>query len=180
MKKLFFIAVCVLIVFACKNAETPVTEAAKPAEVVAEAITYPYSTKKPYREWAIGSQKNSVLAMNALKAFETGDVPGTVAYMADSCEFVFDGFDAKLDKKGMEKFFNDERNKYSGVKVVMQDWVTVISKDKSEEWVTLWYKQINTLKNGKVDSMNVVDDLKFTNGKIVVLDEKTQKIPAKK
>jgi hypothetical protein len=85
-----------------------------------------------------------------------------------------------LTKKVWRNFLMMNVIKYSGVKVVMQDWVTVISKDKSEEWVTLWYKQINTLKNGKVDSMNVVDDLKFTNGKIVVLDEKTQKIPAKK
>lgn len=184
MKKLSILAVMAVLIFACKQNSEP-TEAAKtpetkPAEPVAEAIIYPYAPKKPYRDWEIGSQKNSVLAMNGLKSFENGDIAGTLNYFADSCQMVFDGYDAKLDKKGMEKFFSDERARYSNMKVVMQDWVTVMSKDKSEEWVTLWYKQINTMKNGKVDSVNVVNDLKFANGKVVILDEKTQHFPPAK
>ena len=62
----------------------------------------------------------------------------------------------------------------------MQDWVSVISKDKEHEWVTLWYKQINTMKDGTVDSLSVIDDLKIKNGKVVILDEKVQKFPAPK
>lgn len=184
MKKLSILAVMAVLIFACKQNSEP-TEAAKtpetkPAEAVAEAIIYPYKPATPYRDWEIGSQKNTVLAMNGLKAFENGDIAGTISYFADSCQMVFDGYDSKLDKKGLEKFFSEERGRYSSMKVVMQDWESVISKDKTAEYVTLWYKQINTMKNGKVDSVNVVNDLKFANGKVVILDEKTQKFPAKK
>lgn len=184
MKKLSILAAMVILIFACKQNSEPTevakTPETKPAEAVAEAIIYPYKPTTPYRDWEIGSQKNTVLAMNGLKAFENGDIAGTLAYFADSCQMVFDGYDAKLDKKGMEKFFSEERARYSNMKVVMQDWESVISKDKTAEYVTLWYKQINTMKNGKVDSVNVVNDLKFANGKVVILDEKTQKFPAKK
>ena len=62
----------------------------------------------------------------------------------------------------------------------MQDWISVISKDKKSEWVTLWYKEILTDKNGKSDSVNVVDDAKIENGKIVILDEKVQHFPPAK
>ncbi len=44
----------------------------------------------------------------------------------------------------------------------------------------MWYKQITTDKMGKTDSIAVVDDCRIMNGKIVELDEKIQRIPAKK
>ena len=63
----------------------------------------------------------------------------------------------------------------------MSDWESVIAADKSEEWVTLWYKQYQTDKKGVTDSLGVVDDCKIVNGKIVVLDEKIQHLgPPKK
>lgn len=62
----------------------------------------------------------------------------------------------------------------------MNDYESVISKDKKDEWVTLWYKQITTDKKGKVDSISVVDDIKIENGKITVLDEKSRKFPVPK
>ena len=68
----------------------------------------------------------------------------------------------------------------ASVKIVMGDYESVISKDKKDEWVTLWYKQIVTDKKGKVDSMSVVNDAKIENGKITVLDEKTRKFPVPK
>ena len=62
----------------------------------------------------------------------------------------------------------------------MGDWESVISKDGKTEYVTMWYKQITTDKMGKTDSIAVVDDCRIMNGKIVELDEKIQRIPAKK
>lgn len=62
----------------------------------------------------------------------------------------------------------------------MMDWEPVISEDKKEEWVTIWYRQIQTDQKGVTDSMNVINDAKFKNGKIVVLNEYIQHIAAKK
>jgi hypothetical protein len=62
----------------------------------------------------------------------------------------------------------------------MDDYEAVTGKDKKSEWVTLWYKQVVTYKSGKMDSAEVVDDLKVENGKFTVLDEKQRKYPAPK
>jgi hypothetical protein len=60
--------------------------------------------------------------------------------------------------------------------IKMEDWESVISKDKNEEYVTLWYKQINEDMNGKKDSFDLVNDLKLKNGKIIQLSEYTRKL----
>ena len=58
----------------------------------------------------------------------------------------------------------------------MGDWESVISKDKKEEWVTLWYSQTWEDMNGKTDSLAVIDDLRLKDGKIIRLDEYTRKL----
>jgi hypothetical protein len=62
----------------------------------------------------------------------------------------------------------------------MEDYEAVQSKDKKDEWVSLWYKAVNTDKKGKVDSVFKMFDLKIENGKIAVLDQKQRRYPAKK
>lgn len=54
----------------------------------------------------------------------------------------------------------------------MNDWETVTANNKSEEWVSLWYKEIVHNNDGKIDSVSVMDDIKIENGKIAVLDQK--------
>ena len=44
--------------------------------------------------------------------------------------------------------------------------------NKKTEWVTLWYKQSWKDAKGVADSMNVVNDIRMENGKMVQLDEK--------
>lgn len=69
---------------------------------------------------------------------------------------------------------------YQELKVNMYDYVSVISGDKSEEWVTLWYKQLWKNEKGETDSINVVNDIKLKNGKMIELDEKSSRFMVKK
>jgi hypothetical protein len=62
----------------------------------------------------------------------------------------------------------------------MEDWESVVSKDKSMEYVSLWYKQYFTDANGKADSIECMDDLRMKNGKIAMINEKIRHYPAKK
>ena len=62
----------------------------------------------------------------------------------------------------------------------MHDFESVISKDKKDEYVTMWYVQTTTDKKGKVDSVAVINDLKISNGKIVTLDEAIRHFKPKK
>ncbi len=181
MKKMLFIVFASLFAIGCNNStERKETKETSDA-TTEEKIDYAYlpSGHGP-DNWDRGDMKNVALVLKSLKAYETGDVEGALAAFADSVFWSFDYFDQKISKDSLRAMFTEGWKNMASVKVVMSDYESVISKDKKEEWVTLWYKQINTNKNGKVDSMSVVDDVKIENGKITVLDEKSRKFPAAK
>jgi hypothetical protein len=182
MKKFIIIACASIFTMGCNNAPAPketVTEAAPAA--VAEKIDYAYLPEgHPPDYWDRGDQKNVALVLKSLKAFETGNIEEALVPFADSIQWTADGYNAKLSKDSLRSVLKAGWNQMSSMKVKMNDYEAVISKDKKEEFVTLWYKQIITDKKGKTDSMAYVDDLKIENGKIVSLDEKQRKFPAKK
>lgn len=80
----------------------------------------------------------------------------------------------------MKAMFTSAWSQMASMKIQMKDFESVISKDKKDEYVTLWYVQTTTDKKGKIDSVAVINDLKMSNGKIVALDEATRRFPVKK
>ena len=181
MKKCM-IAFAILFVMACNNPEaSKESTAAATAPAVAEKIDYAYlPADHPADYWDRGDQKNVAIVLKSLKAFENGNVEESLAGFGDSIRYSSDGFDAKISKDSLRTIFKEGWKNMSALKVEMGDFEAVTSKDKKEEYVTMWYKQIMTDKAGKKDSMACVNDLKMENGKIVLLDEKTRKFPVKK
>ena len=181
MKKCM-IAFAILLVMACNNPEASKETAVAATETaVAEKIDYAYLPADHLADyWDRGDQKNVAIVLKSLKAFENGNVEEALAGFGDSIRYSFDGFDAKISKDSLRAMFKEGWKNMSALKVVMGDFEAVVSKDKKEEYVTLWYKQIMTDKAGKKDSVSCVNDLKMENGKIVQLDEKTRKFPKKK
>ncbi len=185
MKRLFLFACTALMAAGCNNSsdskDTKTTDSAgKAAPATAAKMDYPYTLDEPYKNWQPGDQQHAVTVMKSLKAFETGDIAACMAGFGDSVDVRFDGYRARLSHDSLMKQFTAQRANYASIVIKMGDWESVISEDKKEQWVTMWYKQVETDKKGKVDSMSVVDDAKIENGKIVLLDEKIQHYPAKK
>ncbi|MFN8250843.1 MAG: hypothetical protein U0V75_03090 [Ferruginibacter sp.] len=183
MKRMCFMACLALLAAGCNN--NTESKDAKPADAATTAapaakLDFPYTLKEPYKNWQPGDQQHALTVMKSLKGFETGDMAACMADFGDSVLVMFDGYRAKLSHDSLQKQFTAQRGGYSSIVITMSDWESVISADKKEEWVTLWYKQVETAKNGKVDSLSVVDDAKIENGKIVLLDEKIQHYPVKK
>lgn len=118
-------------------------------------------------------------ATKALKAYETGKVDESASYFADSMQFTADNIDVKISRDTLKSWFAGMWQNTKSIRVEMNDYESVISKDKKEEFVTLWFKEIVTDKSGKVDSLAYVDDIGFKNGKIISMDEKTRHYPAK-
>lgn len=143
-----------------------------------EKIDYAYTPRTHQPDnWDRGDQKNVALVLNSLKAWADGNVEECLKYFADSVTIQWDGFDQKISKDTLRKWFNHDT--YS-VQINMDDYETVTSKDKKDNWVSLWYTEIHTDKGGKVDSVFNMDDLKIENGKIALLDQKTRKFPKPK
>lgn len=168
-KKLQLVAALSIIFFsvsltACnEKKETPASVNTEP---------YPYSIEHP-DNWEVGSTANTMSALKALKAWEEGKMDESVKYFGDSVTVKFDGPDKKMSNDSLKAFFTGIWN--NSFKIKMQDFESVISKDKSSEWVTIWYRE-SWEANGVKDSSDVINNMKFKDGKIILLDNYTRKL----
>ncbi len=185
MKKLMLIAVVAFIVLKCNN-NTESTEVTKGDSTAvnpssSEKIDYAYLPLNHEPDyWEKGDQKNIAIVLKSLKGFETKNVEQAIEPFADSVVWQVPGMDTKLSKDSLKRMFINDMKEIASIKIVMQDYESVISKDKKSEYVSLWYKQINTDMKGKADSMICMDDVKMSNGKIIELEEKVRPLGHKK
>ncbi|HEV8084196.1 MAG TPA: hypothetical protein VGP55_13400 [Chitinophagaceae bacterium] len=142
-------------------------------------MNYPYTIDHP-DNWEIGSTDNTMAALTALKAYENGNVAECVKYFGDSVRLQFDGLDTKVSNDSLKSMFTKSRAALKNMEVKMDDWESVISKDKNTEYVSLWYKELWEDTKGKKDSLVQMDDLQMKNGKIVSIDQKSRKLASKK
>ena len=179
MKKLTLFFLAAIAFTSCNNAGTDTKEAVKdstaPVPPAPVAMNYPYTIDHP-DNWDMGSTANTMVALSALKGYETGNVPESMKYFGDSVHLQFDALDKAFPVDSLQAMFTKFRSAMKSMEVKMNDWESVISKDKKEEWVTLWYKQKWEDSKGKKDSADIIDDLKLKDGKIVRLDEYTRKL----
>lgn len=173
MRKIVSICLLLAAAVSCNQAE-------KPAETNAAKPNYAYSIDKPDNWDMVADPKNTEIAMNALKAFEDNKIDECVSYFADSVRWRFDYVDAKLGKDSLKAFMTEGRKSFASLKVNMHDFESVVSKDKKENYVTMWYTQVFTDAAGKVDSTAIINDIKIENGKIVELSEASRHFPGMK
>lgn len=185
MKKLLFIC-SIAAMAACNDATTTDSKTDGTGTSTTDASTkkampeMPYKLSKPYKNWQPGDQQHALTVMNSLKAWEQGDMAKSMEAFGDSVQINFDNWVGKYSKDSLAKQFGDYRNSLASATIQMNDWESVIAEDKSEEWVTMWYKQIVTDKKGKTDSVICINDARIKNGKVVELNEAIRHFPAKK
>jgi len=169
MKNLSFLLFAAIFITSCQTKETKST-----ASVNTDTTKYPYTIKK-MQSWEMNSDgKNALTAMALIKTFENLDTAGMGRILADSVSFDLDGYKFKGTKPEFLNQIQSEFSKMSGFKIEMQDMESVINKDKSEEWVSLWYSQVSTTKDGKSDTVSLYNDIKLKDGKVVRLSEYIQ------
>ncbi|EOR93870.1 hypothetical protein ADIARSV_3007 [Arcticibacter svalbardensis MN12-7] len=173
MKKLFLILLAGTL-FSCSNKQKAADGAMGDTSANAEQ-DYPYSIKHP-DNWEVGSTANTLIALKALKAWENGKMDESTSYFGDTVHVEFDALDEKMPRDSVKAMFNVGWNMFKTVNIKMYDWESVVSKDKSEEWVTVWYTQNWETKKGVKDSLAVINDLQLKDGKIIRLSEYTRKL----
>lgn len=68
------------------------------------------------------------------------------------------------------------RDSLSKVDLKIDGWLPLHFNDKYDDWVSVWYTEIDSYKTGKVDSAYYQDDDLLKNGKIVYVDSKIRKL----
>src|ERR1035438_3946964 len=172
MKKLMFFLTGAITMISCMDRGSETQSAVKDSAALvtppALPMNYPYTIDHP-DNWDIGGAGNTLVVLSAVKAFQEGDIPGFMKYFGDSIHLQLDGLDKILPADSAAKMFTAARNGYKSTEIKMQDWESVISKDKKEEWVTTWFRQLWEDTKGKKDSADIVDDFQLNKGKIVRL-----------
>ncbi|TCD00661.1 hypothetical protein EZ449_20055 [Pedobacter frigidisoli] len=169
MKKISSLFVIALFFAACQNKEAKTTDSA-----TADTTKYPYTPKKN-RNWEMNADsKNMVVAMSALKAFANLDTTSLKPLLGDSLQLNVDGYEFKGTSSQFLKEAKHEMDKFKSIKIMLEDMESVISKDKTEEYVSLWYTQASEMKDGKTDTVNFFNDFKLKNGKVVHWSEYVQ------
>lgn len=183
MKKIFFPLVLVIF-FACNEADNddamgaiiPVDDTTTMNET---AMNYAY-TRTSTSNYKMGDPAQIQMVLSSLKAWENNNIDETVKHFGDSVELYFDNFYAKLSKDSLKHFFTKSRGELDSVKIVMHDWETVKSTNDDNEWVSLWYTEITKPKNGKWDSLAIMDDVKVKDGKIIEITQYSRRFAPKK
>jgi ketosteroid isomerase-like protein len=161
MKKITLFALLALAI-SCKT--PPKEESTEPAV----SVTLPYTASYSSQFTDAISDQDLLTVLNSYKAWENGDMEGLRATMGDSLTFV--RWDGKLitgptaETLGLWSSFRDS---LSSVKIQMDAWTKNHSVDKNEDVITVWYKEVDTYKTGKVDSADWHDINVVANGKIV-------------
>jgi len=176
MKKILLLLLPAIILFACNNEKTSTeTTTSDTTDKKNENLNLPYTLDRT-PDWEKGDDAHVALAMNTLRAFEVNDMNAIQQYLADSVEFYADNISFKGTKDSLVKPFTGFRNSMDTMYVKMQDYESVKSKNRGEDWVSLWYVETNTPKGGKTDSAMVMDDIKIVNGKVAVIDSKARRL----
>jgi uncharacterized protein YcfL len=179
MKRTLTVVLFAMLIASCSsNAPKIEADAEKKADsVVAPVENIDYAYRPAYHEpdnWDRGDQKNVALVLKSLKAFEQGKVDEAVAAFADSIELAFEGMQGKVTRDSAAKMFAQQWKNTKSITIKMSDYESVTSKDKKENYVSLWYKEIWTDTKGKTDSAVRMDDVRVDNGKIASIDQKSR------
>lgn len=180
MKQLLMLFLGGVLFTSCNNQGSSANEAAEDSTSAttttqqAQKMDYPYTIDHP-DNWDVGSQQNTMNVLKSLKAWEDNKMDEAAKYFADSVHVRFDGIDKKISNDSLKAFITPDATAKSW-SLKMQDWESVISKDKKDEYVTVWYREFHENKEGKKDSVDVINDIKMKEGKIIGLDQYVRKL----
>ena len=167
MKKIFFLFSISLLLISCKDDSANAEDKdvlVKSTTPVALPYTAAYSS-----DWTDEVSDEDLLAvLNSYKNWETGDMTKLAETLADFVTFLaWDGFKFSGTKGELMDRWSKSRDSLSTIEITVDAWRKSHSKDKDANFIGIWYKEITTNKNGKVDSAYYQDDNLVKHGKIV-------------
>lgn len=175
MKKYLSIIASAALLASCSNPTSDTNETVETNVVVDTKLPF---AKQNGQDWEIiKDDANTVIALNALKSIERKDYKAIGDDTADSVKSEIDGLKFNGTKAEMMKANKDFFATLKSIKIVPNDWISVVNKDKSQEWVRVWYSQYWEDMQGKRDSINVFNEIRLKSGKITEWNEYLQHFP---
>jgi hypothetical protein len=166
MRKIVLCFSSAIFLLSCNNEkEKTSTE----TEAVAEKSTVelPYKASYSSSFTTDVSDEDLKMVLNSYKDWSAGNFDGLEKALGDSVDYdASDGSSMHLTKAGLLNLWKTYRDSLSSVTIDMYAWQKMYASDKKEGHVVTWYKEIDTYKNGKVDSATYHDINGIKDGKI--------------
>lgn len=114
------------------------------------------------------SSKNMNEVLQSYKDWEDNKLSNGSAYFADTVAWDnTGGGHMVLKRDSIIHYWQKFRDSLTSSKIDLVSAVNLHSTDKNADWVSVWYKQTDTYKTGKVDSNFYNDVNNIVKGKIV-------------
>lgn len=169
---MLYVFAAALSLAACKNQSS--------TEVKTDSLVMPYKALYSSSFVISDNAKNAQATLQSYKDWEDNKLANAPAYYADTVTILFSSGDKiTLGRDSMVRFFQKYRDSLVSSKIEVDAYTNLHSTDKNTDWVSVWYKQTDSFKTGKVDSVYYQDDNRLVNGKIVYVSSKRQALKKK-
>jgi ketosteroid isomerase-like protein len=175
MKKSLIIFLIPMCFAACSGGSTSSSTTSSKDSVTTTSVSLPF-TAQYSSDFVPGKPADVATVLNNYKAWQDNDMVALKSTFGDSVTMyfpsgsVFNGTNDSL-MKDAKKF----RDSIAKVDLTIYAWTSNHSVDKNEDWVNVWYKEVDSYKTGKKDSANYEDDNRLKDGKIVWVSTHQQK-----
>jgi len=163
----------VAFVFSSCNQGTPAAETKKDSTAEtkpAVKISYPY-TANYSSDFEIGKPENAKAILDLWKAYEVDKFDEVKNLFADSVTIQFENFTFHGSRDSTVKEAKASRGQFTSCVDSLDAWVSLHSKDKNEDWVSVWGREYTTNKKGKKDTADLHEIWQLKNGKVSFMSQ---------
>ena len=132
----------------------------------AAQISYPY-TAEYSSNFVSGDPAHGKMVLDLWKAFDDNNLDMVGSMIADTVVMQASTGDMVQGKESFMQGIKEYRNTFSAVKSTIEVWIPLKSVDRNEHWVTIWGREEDTDKDGKVTTHMIHEIWKINkDGKI--------------
>jgi len=181
MRKIYLFAAIAFLVACTSSADKSKTEAVNasdPDSAKQESVTYPF-TPDYSSNFEIGDAKNAQTLLQLYQNWDNNTLDNSKSSFADIDTMYFsDGSMFAGSRDSLFAVANKMRGQMGSVVDSVHAWVPLRSKDKKEDWVLIWTREISTDSKGKKTAKELHEVWRFDkNGKINLVYQYEQHPP---
>jgi len=181
MKKILLVA-AVAALAACNNSDNAKVESmnkdSSGTAKMADNMNYPYTTDYSH-DFEMGDPKNSMSLLELYKNWDANNMDNAKQYFADNDTMFFsDGNVFMGSRDSLFAIAGKMRASMGTVVDSVHAFTPLRSKDKDEQWVLIWTREISTDAKGKKTVRELQETWRFDkNGKVNMMYQYAQEPP---
>jgi PBP1b-binding outer membrane lipoprotein LpoB len=167
MKRIFLCLCFAMFLFSCNNSKTESASTGTDTTAKTTMTDMPYTTTYSSNFTDDVSDADLKMVLMTYKDWADGNISNLSNSLSDSVYVEFNTGDKfNGTKADLVKLWSKYRDSLSSVTIEMEAWKKLHEPTKKDDLVLTWYKEIDTYKNGKVDSAWYHDVNGIKDGKL--------------